>query len=166
MPAFAHTATSSGPNTEILLLGAGMIVLAGVFFFQKTASRRASLVLAVLGVVAITGAFTVAKKSSGGDHHDDVAIAIVSPEDGGTVEAGTVPIEVDLTGAELASESTSEDAGHLHVYVDGSEPDMLSSSTVEVELEPGEHEVEVEYVGADHAALDPPVTDAVTITAE
>lgn len=165
MPAFAHTATASGPNTEILLLGAGMIVLAGVFFFQKTAKRQVSLLLAVLGVAAITGAFAL-RGSSGGDDHDEVAIAIVSPDDGATVEAGTVSIEVELTGAELASESTSEDAGHLHVYVDGSEPEMLSASPVEVALEPGEHEVEVEYVDAEHAALDPPVTDAVTITAE
>lgn len=165
MPAFAHTATASGPNTEILLLGVGMIVLAGVFFFQKTASRQVTLVLAVLGVVAITGAFTLARPS-GEDEHDDVGIAILSPGDGDTVVAGAVSIEVELTGAELASESTSEDAGHLHVYVDGGEPEMLSSSPVEVELEPGEHEVEVEYVDAGHAALDPPVTAAVTVTAE
>ncbi len=66
MPALAHTASSSGPNTEILLLGAGMLVLAGVFFFQKTASRGASLALAVLGVAAVMGAFTLA-----GDSRDD-----------------------------------------------------------------------------------------------
>jgi hypothetical protein len=166
MPAFAHTATASGPNTEILLLGAAMIVLAGVFFFQKTASRQVSLVLAVLGVVAITGAFTVAKDSGDGGHGHGVSLTIAAPEDGAVVDAGIVPIEVELDGAELAGESTSENAGHVHVYVDGGELEMLSSTDIEVELEPGEHEVEVEFVGAGHAALDPPVIDSVTVTAE
>ena len=165
MPTIAHAATSSGPNTEILLLGVGMLVLAAVFFFQKTASANATLILGVLGVAAITGAFTVAK-DSGGDGHVDAAIAIASPEDGATVEAGAVPVEIDLTGAELAGESSSEDAGHIHVYVDGEVVDMPSSLDVEVDVEAGEHELEVEFVDADHAALDPPVTDSVTITAE
>lgn len=164
MPILAHTATSSGPNTEILLLGAGMVVLAAVFFFQKTASRGASLILAVLGIAAITGAFTFTGGSSGGHH--DASIAIASPADGATVEPGTVPVEIELAGAELAGESSSEDAGHIHVYVDGEVVDMPSSLDVEVDLEPGEHELEVEFVDADHAALDPPVTDSVTITAE
>lgn len=165
MPSFAHTATSSGPNTEILLLGAGMVVLGAIFFFQKTASRQASLVLAVLGAVAITGAFTVASDSGGDDHHD-ASIAIASPADGASLEAGTVPVEIELTGAELAAESNSEDAGHVHVYVDGGDVVMASALTVEVELEPGEHEIEAEYVDADHQALDPPVTDTVTVVAE
>lgn len=165
MPALAHTATSSGPNTEILLLGLGMIVLAAMFFFQKTASRQASLVLAVLGAAAVTGAFTFAGGSGGGDHHD-ASIAIASPEDGADVDAGPVPVEIELAGAELAGESNSEDAGHIHVYVDGEVVDMPSSLDVSVDLEPGEHELEVEFVDADHAALDPPVTDSVTVTAQ
>jgi hypothetical protein len=118
----------------------------------------------VLGAAAITGAFTFAGGSS--ESHHDAAIAIAAPEDGATVEAGTLPVEIELTGAELAGESSSEDAGHVHVYVDGEVVDMPSSLDVEVDMEPGEHELEVEFVDADHAALDPPVTDSVTITAE
>lgn len=165
MPPVAHTATSSGPNTEILLLGVGMLVLAAIFFFQKTASRQATLVLAVLGVVAVTGAFTLASDSGGADHHD-ASVAIVSPAAGATVDAGTVPVEIELTGAELAAVSDSEDAGHVHVYVDGGDVVMASGLTVDVELEPGEHEIEVEYVDSSHQALDPPVVDSVTVTAE
>lgn len=165
MPSLAHTATSSGPNTELLLLGLGMVVLAGVFFFQKSASRPASLVLAVLGAGLVTGAFTFAGGSGGDDHHD-VSISIASPENGATVDAGTVPVEIELTGAELAGESQADDAGHIHVYVDGEVVDMPSSLDVSVDLEPGEHELEVEYVDADHAPLDPPVRYRTTITAE
>lgn len=139
-----------------------MLVLAAIFFFQKTASRRASLVLALFGVAAVTGAFAL----SGDGHDHGVSIEITAPEDGATVEAGGVPVAVELTGAELASESSSEDAGHLHVYVDGEVVDMRSALEVEVDLEPGEHEVEVQFVDADHAALDPPVVDSVTVTAE
>ncbi|MDQ3953261.1 MAG: hypothetical protein M3279_09930 [Actinomycetota bacterium] len=149
---FAHTATSSGPNTEILLLGGGMLLLAVVFFFQKSASRGASLVLAVLGAVAITGAFAL----KDGDH-GDVAVSIVSPEDGATVAAGEVELEVEVTGAE---------EGHLHVYVDGEDAGMQPGPGIEIELEEGEHEVEVEHVDVRHRPHDPPATDAVTVTAE
>ncbi|HEV2756718.1 MAG TPA: DUF4399 domain-containing protein [Actinomycetota bacterium] len=161
----AHTAASGGPNTEILLLGLGMVVLALVFFFQKTASRRASVVLLVLGAAAITGAFTLA--SSSGDDHHGAAISIASPAEGATVDASEpVPLEIELEGASLASESTDEDAGHLHVYVDGESRGMPATLDVTVDLEPGEHEVEIEFVDAEHRPLDPPVTDSVTVTAE
>jgi hypothetical protein len=161
----AHTATAGGANTEILLLGAGMVVLAVIFFFQKTASRKASVALLVLGAAAIAGAFTVAS-SSGGDDHHDVTISITSPEDGATVEAGSLDLGIELDGAVLAAESTDEDGGHLHVYVDGESAGMPPTLDVSVELAAGEHEIEVEYVDAQHRGLDPPVTDSVTVTAE
>lgn len=161
MPALAHTATSSGPNTEILLLGGGMIVLSLVFFFQKSASRQVSLILAVLGAVAVTGAFTFAGGSSGDDHHD-AAIAIASPSDGDTVEAGPATVEIELTGASIEGDG----AGHVHVYVDGGDVVMASSLDVDIEIPEGEHEISAEYVDAEHRPLDPPVTDAVTVTAE
>ncbi|MDQ3981113.1 MAG: hypothetical protein M3271_00355 [Actinomycetota bacterium] len=164
LPALAHTATSGGPNTEVLLLGIGMVVLGGVFFVQKTASRQASVVLLVLGAVAITGSFTLG--GSSGDEHHDASVAIASPQDGATVSAEEpVPFEIELTGATLAAESTGEEGGHLHVYVDGEVVTMPSTLDVEVELEAGEHEVEVEYVDSEHLSLDPPVTDSVTGTA-
>lgn len=166
MPVLAHTATSTGPNTEILLLGAGAIVLAIVFFFQKSASRQASLILAVGGAVAITGAFTLSGGSDDGDHHAGVTLAIASPEDGATVEAGAVAFEIEVAGAELAGESSADDAGHLHVMVDGEVVDMPSELELEIDLEPGEREVMIEFVGADHAPLAPPVVDSVTVTAE
>ena len=161
MPYLAHTATSSGPNTEVLLLGAGMVVLGLVFFFQKTASRQVSLVLAVLGAVAITGAFTLGGGSSGDTHHD-VSIAIASPAEGATVPAGEATVEVELEGGDI----TGDGAGHVHVYVDGGDVVMASSLDVDIELERGEHEIEAEYVDAEHRPLDPPVTDSVTVTAE
>lgn len=165
MPAVAHGAASGGPNAEILLLGIGMIVVSGVFFVQKSASPRLSLVLLVLGAAAVTGAFTVARPSA--DDHGDVAVSIASPERGAAVPAGEpVPFQFELTGAVLASESSGEEGGHLHVLVDGETVGMPSALDVELELEEGEHEIEVEYVGPDHQPLDPPVTDSITVTAE
>lgn len=160
----AHTASPGGANTEFLLLGLGMIVLAAVFFFQKSASRQASVVLLVLGGAAVAGAFTFASSSS--DDHHDVTISITSPEDGATVDSGSLDLGIELDGAALAAESTDEDAGHLHVYIDGESAGMPPTLDVSVELPAGEHEVEVEFVDAQHRALDPPVTDSVTVTAE
>ncbi len=73
-------------------------------------------------------------------------------------------MEIALDGAALSSES--DDGGHLHVYVDDEVAAMPATLDVAVELEPGEHELEVEYVDSEHQALDPPVTDSVTVTAE
>ena len=52
-----------------------MIVLALVFFFQKSASRQVSLVLAVLGAVAVTGAFRLTGGSSDDGDGGDVVMA-------------------------------------------------------------------------------------------
>lgn len=164
MPALAHTLGSGGPEIEVLLLGGAFLVLAIVFFLQKTASTLFAIVLALVGISGVVGAFAFGGSSDAGP--TDITIAIASPPDGTDVPAGeSVPVEIELEGGELAAESSDEDAGHLHVYVDGQVVSMPSELTAEVELEQGEHELSVEFVDAGHQPYDPPVTDAVTVTA-
>ncbi|MDQ3958277.1 MAG: hypothetical protein M3273_08160, partial [Actinomycetota bacterium] len=93
MPPGAHTLGSGGPEIEVLLLGAALLVLAAVFFAQKTAPPQVSVVLLLLGAVAVIGSFSLGGSAA------DVTVAIVAPVDGATVPAGEpVPVEVEVGG--------------------------------------------------------------------
>jgi hypothetical protein len=93
-------------------------------------------------------------------------VSFASPQDGATVPANEpFEVEIDLEGGELAA-SASDAGGHLHIFADGSVLSMPSTTTAEVTLEPGEHELKVEYVDIQHASYDPPVQETITVTAE
>lgn len=73
-------------------------------------------------------------------------------------------MRVDLGGADIAS-SPDDDGGHLHLYVDGELQQMPYSTTMQVRLKPGAHEIEVEYVDEEHVSYDPPFTARVSVRA-
>ena len=116
----------------------------------------------------------------GGDE-PEVAVSIVTPEDGAQVSAGEpVQLEVDLQGGELvgghdeeghteeegaAAEAEAENVGHLHVFVDGKLQSMPESLTPQLELTPGAHTVMVEFVDEQHRQLSPRITDEIQLEA-
>jgi hypothetical protein len=172
----AHTFGTGGPDIEMLLLAVALLFLGVTFFIQKSTKPAVPVVLLVGALGVGAGAFAVGASSD--DHSesagtvaapDEVGISITSPADGDTVSAGEpVQVSVDLTGAELTSETESEDPtrGHLHIFVDGQIISMPSSTTNEVELEPGEHTIAVEFTTADHRSFEPRIQDAITVTAQ
>jgi hypothetical protein len=99
----------------------------------------------------------------------DATLRIVSPTDGEVVE-GDVELEVELDGAKLVAETSTDlrpDEGHLHVLLD----DQLISMTEGLEqtitdVAPGDHLLKVEFVANDHAPFDPRVIAAVAFEAE
>ena len=116
-----------------------------------------------------------------GDDEPEVAVSIVTPEDGAQVSAGEpVQLEVDLQGGELVGgheeghteeaegaggEGQGENVGHLHVFVDGKLQSMPESLTPEVEFTPGAHTVMVEFVDEQHRQLSPRITDEIQVEA-
>lgn len=96
-------------------------------------------------------------------------LTIVSPENGQRVTGGTAQLEVDLQGAEIVDQTSTDlrpDEGHLHVMLDGSLVSMTSGTSQQLtELTPGEHLLQVEFVAADHAPFDPRVLAAVSFEA-
>ena len=50
-------AVATGPNTEFLIFGAGLVVLAVIFFFQKQVKPQVSLVLLAMAAAMFAGAF-------------------------------------------------------------------------------------------------------------
>lgn len=92
-------------------------------------------------------------------------LAIVSPENGEIVRGSTVELRVDLQGARIVPQTTTDvapDEGHLHVLLD----DMLISMIGETEesipaVAEGPHRITVEFVAGDHAPFDPRVVAVV-----
>ncbi|MGH2808285.1 MAG: hypothetical protein ACRDKT_13530 [Actinomycetota bacterium] len=151
-----------------------LLIIAGVAFVAAFALRsvkpdKQSLAWSAFGagIVLAAVAFIVpAVTEGGGISSSDIELSIVAPEEGATVAAGTpITVVVEVSGAELAT-SPQDQGGHIHVYVDGTLEQMPMGSTTTIALKPGEREITVEYVDAQHAKLDPPVETAVTVTAE
>ena len=70
---------------------------------------------------------------------------------------------------EAASTELAPDAGHVHISLDGAVVSMTYGLVQVVDLDgvaPGEHTLLAEFVAADHAPFDPPVTAAVRFRTE
>lgn len=167
----SHGVTGEGPSIEFLILAAGLVVLAVIFFVQKTVKPHVPLALLAFAFAMAAGAFAFDDEPE--PHHSEVAVVILSPGEGETLPAGE-PVQLDLRlpGGELVEDNQTGDpnAGHLHLMVDGATlPLMPSNLTPTIPgryMTSGEHEITVEFVAANHARFDPPILSTVTVNAE
>ena len=148
-----------------LLIGAGIAFVAA-FALRALKPELGGLAWVAFGAgVALAAAAFVLPAVVGTD--SDVTVSIVAPRDGAVVPAGRpLEIEADLVGADVATSATDTSGGHLHLYVDGKLRSMPYSTTAEVELDPGRHELTVEFVDLEHISFDPPVTATVEVEAK
>lgn len=152
-------------------------------------TRNTALALAgrVAGVLA---AALLLALGAAADHHEsssyertpapkDVRLYFISPEDGATVESPvTVRFGLEGMGVAPAGVSTQE-TGHHHLIVDGELPPMGApipsnetyrhfgggQTQTTLELEPGEHTLQLLLGDASHVPHDPPVkSERITIT--
>jgi hypothetical protein len=168
---FAHTFGTGGPDVELLLVTVAILALSIVFFFSKTTKPMVPVVLLVLAFATGAGAFALggSQTATGTVPAPDVTVDILEPADGGAVAAGrTITLDVQINGGELTTDTESSDPtkGHLHVFIDNELIAMPTTSTPDIELEPGEHVIAVEFTGADHRSFSPKIIDEVTVTAE
>jgi hypothetical protein len=105
----------------------------------------------------------------------DAEIEILQPTPGAVVDGTSVPVEIDLIGAELIEESSTEvnpKEGHIHLALDGETLTLLGGLEEDLAelaggpLEPGQHVLEAEFVAADHGFFIPRVIATVTFTVE
>jgi hypothetical protein len=93
-------------------------------------------------------------------------LTIVSPKNGAVVHGTSVTLTVNLEGAKLVQQTTTDvqpDEGHLHVFLDDSLISMTEGTTQKIDdLSAGVHRIQVEFVASDHAPFDPRVTAAAT----
>jgi len=115
---------------------------------------------------------------------DDSEVAILTPEEGQTVEAGEIVVEVEVTGGSIGPVVSDlqdltldpEEAGSLAVYVDGDRMDAAwdgctiadpcSGIDLQVPVTSGERTIAVEFVRGDGTPFAPTVIDRVTIDVE
>jgi hypothetical protein len=161
----AHSFTPGGPEIEVLLLAGALLYLGVYLFVRKAAKPIVSVGLVVAALAFGLGSFAIGGSSSASTN---VTISITSP-DGGTVVAANTPVEVvtRVRGGQLVSstEAQGSDVGHLHVYVDEELIAMPTATTYPVELDPGRHDLTVEFTRADHQSFSPRVTDQIQVTA-
>lgn len=80
----------------------------------------------------------------------EVSVAIVNdPKSGQNLTVSLANFDVT---PELASTGPLEGGGHMHLYVDGEREGRFYNEAIHLELEPGDHIVEVELSANNHAA--------------
>ena len=166
-PAHAHTIGGSG-GAEIEVLVVGIAIMVFGFSLRSSQMSRPWVPWAVLGLgIALVGAAFVIPRSTGNAGRSFARISITEPPDGASVPAGrAIPVEVRVANAPVAESPNSRSGGHLHLFVDGRLEQMPYGTDLEVKLQPGRHELTIEYVNVDHVSFQPRVQRTVTVTAE
>ncbi|WP_246180322.1 DUF4399 domain-containing protein [Marinobacter changyiensis] len=112
----------------------------------------------------------------------DAEVTILSPEDGASVTS-PVTVEFGLEGMEVAEAgSDQENTGHHHLLVDLDELPPMDAplpstdqivhfgggqTSTELELEPGEHTLQLIMGDSGHVPHEPPVmSEKITVTVE
>lgn len=164
-PASAH-AVGPGAGVEIeLLVVAAVVSLVGIARLSSSESRQWAA-WAIIAAGLALGALSVALPRLGGPARPDATVAIVAPRDGTTVPAGEpVELRVEVMGGSVARSPADAEKGHLHLYLDGALRRMPYSTTAEVTLTPGAHDLTVEYVDPRHVSYDPPIAATVEVEA-
>lgn len=102
-------------------------------------------------------------------------LRIAEPEPGAMVSGDSVPVVLELEGARIVEEVSTDlrpDEGHVHLALDGETLTLLGGleeDLVELRgapLEPGQHVLEAEFVAADHGFFIPRVITTTTFTVE
>lgn len=136
---------------------------------MRTTMRHAWVAaLAVVPALALAGC-------GGGD--DAASVSFERPSDGDTVETPvTVEMAAEGVTVEPADAGVNDGAGHFHVMIDAEcvEPGEVipkddthlhfgdGSTTAELELEPGQHTLCLQFATGDHVASG--LTDTITVT--
>jgi hypothetical protein len=161
----AHALNQSGPHVEVLIVAAGFLLLGVVFFIQKSVKPVVSVTLVVVAAAMATGAFVLGPSNPASQGR---RVVVREPKPGDVVPAGKAfRLDVAVLGGKLATSRTAADGGHLHVLVDGAVTSMPPTTTPRLApLEPGKHELTVEFVNSQHFSYEPRVTDTIEITAK
>lgn len=164
-PVLGHAFGGGGPlNLVLLLLGAG-IAYAGIRLRKRQPRMTAwAKPLTVLGIALVAAGLVI--DASPPPTASNAAVRIVRPAGGSEVPAGEpVDVVVEVTGGVLALSPDDTDGGHLHLSVDGLVQQMPYATQAQVTLEPGVHELTVEYVDARHLSFQPRIATSIEVRA-
>jgi hypothetical protein len=96
-------------------------------------------------------------------------LEIISPRPGSVFrgDPAVVQVRVRLVGGRIVPFTSLKpvpNVGHVHVYVDGRLASMAGGLTGSIEVIPGTHELEADFVASDHGPFKPPVRRKVTFS--
>ncbi len=164
-PMIAHVLNGGGPlNVALLLLGA-CFAYGGVRLRErKPNAMTVGRVITYSGIALIGLGLVI--DSSPRPTASNATVRIVQPRDGEEVPAGQpIAVAVDLKGASIALSPNDTSGGHLHLYVDGQLQQMPYSTEAQITLDPGTHDIRVEYVDFRHLSFSPEVATVIEVTA-
>lgn len=96
-------------------------------------------------------------------------LKLVAPQDGATVPAGDLTVNVEATGLKFSMPSNTNVAGEGHVHFTLDDRPFVMSITPDAVIEgvePGTHTLEAELVQNSTESFDPPVREEIAFTAE
>jgi hypothetical protein len=94
-------------------------------------------------------------------------LRILNPPPGATVKGKTLDVRLQLTGATITPETSTHltpDRGHIHLYLDGRVVSMSYGVEQIVQVAPGDHLLQAEFVATDHFPFNPRVVTSATFT--
>ncbi|HEX2090251.1 MAG TPA: hypothetical protein VHI54_10050 [Actinomycetota bacterium] len=164
--ALQQTDGASGQLNPTFVIAGAVLTGIGIFLWSlRKGGRWAAPATAAAGVIVLSLGFILPSIGLGGADSDAV-VSIVEPRNGAQVAAGTpVTLRVAIQNGSIATSATDTSGGHLHLYVDGQLQQMPYSNLTQVMLQPGPHNLRVEYVDNRHVPFDPPVVATVDVTA-
>lgn len=152
-------------NGPLVIAGAVLAGIGIILWALKKGGRWGAPAVASAGVLALALGFIMPSLGGGGGDSDAV-VSIVQPTNGAEVPAGNpVVVRVAVQNGSIATSATDTSGGHLHLYVDEQLQQMPYSNETLVTLQPGPHDLRVEYVDNRHVSFDPPIAATVTVTA-
>lgn len=185
-PTGAHPITggSASPLLIAITVGGTIMALAGVgaalaatsdskrFTGEKTRLRPpggAALALVGLGEFLGPDLFQPAQIPCKDRPLTQGSVTVTGPSQDQVFASQDLPLKIDLQGGEIApvaSTSNQEGQGHLHISIDGRLASMTAEADQTLQVPPGKHELEVEYVANDHAPFCKRIADRVRFTVE
>ncbi len=96
-------------------------------------------------------------------------VTFFAPAPGAVISGKTLHVLLKLTGGEIVPQTStnlSPDKGHIHLSLDGKVVSMTYGVEQDVEVTPGTHFLQAEFVATDHFPFDPRVISAVTFTVQ
>ena len=96
-------------------------------------------------------------------------ISIVEPAQGALINGNKMRVLISLEGGKVIPQATrtiKPDEGHIHLSLDGKLSTMTYGLDQEIEVAPGNHILQAEFVAGDHAPFKPRVIAARRIEVE
>lgn len=90
-------------------------------------------------------------------------MSIIEPAQGAQITGPKMRVTISLEGGKIIPEATKDikpDEGHMHLSLDGQLATMTYGLDQEIDVSPGRHVLQAEYVAGDHAPFNPRIIQA------